>query len=344
MSQPLKGYKYRLYPTPSQTDSLNKVFGCTRFVWNHFLAESATDYNTYQLELAQYESIPAYLRQLEMPIKPEVPNLKHLSASLTALKAEPGYEWLNDVPAVPLQQSLRNLSTAYSKFLGSFGPKATKAKSGYPKFKKYKGRQSASYVDNAFDLRAELAQPSLLKLKLARIETLIDVQWTRELPSQPKTATVSRDPSGHYYVSFNCEYEPKLTNGQAITGIDLGIKDFATLSDGGEIAPIANPKHYHKQQRRLAHLQRTLARQVLHSKGWHKTQQKIAKLHQHIANQRKDHLHKLSRQLVDENQAICIENLAVTNMAKKRHLSKSIMTAGRAMFCQFLTYKAEASQ
>ena len=337
MTQPVKGYKYRLCPTKSQIDYFNQLFGCTRFVWNRYLAESSNAYTAYKTELAAYAALPINLRcTTDVPVKPPLPNYNAFSASLTQLKKLPEYEWLNEPPATCLHRSLSHLGDAYMDFFKPSRKGAKKAKlyRGYPKFKKRHSRQSATFSQDAFSFES-------VQLRLVKLSEPVKIRWSRPLPSVPKTAVVSRTPSGEYYVSFTCECQPTPTAGTAIIGVDLGITDLATCSDG-QVIP--NPKHYHRSQRKLARIQRKLCRQKKGSNSRAKTRVKLAKLHQHIANQRQDCLHKLSRQIIDKSHVVCLEDLQVANMAKNRHLSKAIMTAGWNSFREMLTYKSRDSQ
>lgn len=247
-------------------------------------------------------------------------------AYLTQLKQQPEYAYLNEVPAVALQQSLKRLADAFKAFFGN----GRKVKSGFPKFRSKYFRQSFTLVGPAFRIRDG-------KVYMAKSPEPLNILFHRELPSEPTSVTISLEPTGRYFISFTCEYQPKPSTGKGIVGLDLGLKDIVTMSNG---VTIPNPKHYIQAALRLGRLQRQLSRKKPGSKNRTKARLKVAKLHAHIANQRKDYLHKVTSMLISENQAIVIENLMVAHMARNRHLSKAIMTACWGMFRQMLTYKA----
>ena len=310
-------YKYRIYPDKDQKQYLAQVFGANRFLWNHLLD--------------RYNQL--YLATSTIPGTPTIHyNATGASKYLTELKASEIYPWLNDAPAVTLQQTLRILDTAYYRF--------RKRVSALPRFKKRSSYQSAHFpfAGNGFNLNTG-------KLKLAKLTKPIKVRWNRLLPSAPKTATIVKTPSGQYYVSFTCEintpfYPAKELTVDDIAGIDLGLTILITSSDNTKVP---NPRYYDKALKKLKRLQRKLSRQIKGSNGYKKTKLKLAKLHQKIANQRLDFLHKLTTYLVRNNLAICIEDLNVSGMAKNRHLAKSIMTAGWGMIRSMLEYKVAQS-
>lgn len=308
-----KGYKYRIYPTLEQQQHLTQVFGCCRYVYNALLYRTQLDYEVHSINSTIYP-------------KPNVSKFGFCSI-LPLFKREFNKLWLNNVAAQVLQQSVMCLADAYTHFF--------KRGYGYPKYKHKYSKQSAIYGNQIYKIKNN-------KLYLSKLDTPIKVKWDRPLPPNRITScTISRTSSGKYYASFLCEYIPTKTQGTGIIGIDAGITDLITMSDGSSIP---NPRHYVNTQRKLARLQRRLSRKQKGSKNRNKARLKVARCHERIANQRNDLLHKLTTRLVRDNQAIAIESLNVTGMVKNRRLSKHILDAGWGLFRQYLQYKCHASQ
>ncbi|WP_027249767.1 RNA-guided endonuclease InsQ/TnpB family protein [Planktothrix agardhii] len=298
-----KAFSYRFYPSPEQESLLRRTLGCVRLVYNKALHQRTQGWYERQEKIGYNQT----------------------SSMLTKWKKQEDLDFLNQVSCVPIQQGLRHLQSAFANFF------AGRAK--YPNFKKKRNGGSAEFTKSAFKFKDG-------KIYLAKSVEPLDIRWSRQIPKgcEPSSVTVKLHPSGRWHISIRFDdptIKPLPVIDQAI-GIDLGISSLLVTSDGDKVS---NPKHLKKSYRQLRQAQKSLSRKQKGSKNREKARIKVARIHAKITDTRTDHIHKLTTQLVRENQTIVVEDLAVKNLVKNRKLAQSISDASWGEITRQLAYK-----
>ena len=301
----LKTFEYRIYPTEEQKILLSKHFGSVRFIYNHFLSLCKKSYE----------------------VTKKKPSKTSMEKQIPTLKVT--HPWLKEVNSQSLQGSLVHLDKAYQRFF--------KTKNGFPNFKSKYNKQSFA-IPQAFQISFEKKIITFPKFREG-IKTL----FHRKFKGTIRTCTIKMSKTHKYFVSILVEDSttvptkptPSISNA---VGIDVGIKDFATLSTGEKIS---NPRHLNKSLTKLKKIQRSFSRKKKGSSNRFKVRKTLALLHERVSNQRKDFLHKVSTRLVRENQTLCIETLNIKGMTKNHKLARHIQDLGLGMFFSFLKYKTD---
>ena len=306
----LRAIKYELNPTKTQKTLIRQACGCCRKVYNIMLDRKISAYKEDGTQLSAYE----------------------LMKQLTELKK--GLTYLKDAPSQALQQAIKNLDAAYANFFRKGG-------SGFPKFKK-KGCKDSFRIPIACAI-----DYGNWTIKTAKIGTIrVYKGHNKQINGKIKSYTITHTSTDRYYISVLYETmdKPKLNNNKSV-GIDVGIKDFAILSDG---RVFENQKYLKSNLKKLRVLQRTASRRYQQGKkreeqsnNWKKAIKQVAKLQEHIAFQRYDYLHKVSTWIARNYSTVCVETLNVKGMQKNHHLAQAISDCGWSMFLNMLEYKCD---
>ena len=312
----LRAIKIRLYPNKAQEQTLNKVLGCYRFIYNQMLARKQNAYKADKTNLS-------------------VTDLSKWFHG-TLLKDEQ-YAWLKEQNTKVMKQAIRQMDGAYQKFF--------KQHNGFPKFKTKKDKQSALFPIDAISRKNTFETKHIsLITSLKNIKFRCSDLYFRRLQKYNKdirSATLSKTKSGKFFLSILVEMNDtelkrfERTNKQV--GIDLGVKDFVITSDG-EV--FENKHFFKKKEKQVRRLQRQISRKVKGSNNRKKAQIRIARLYERITNKKDAYIHYITNELLTYFDTIFMENLNVKGMMKNHHLAKAIQEVGLYKFKETLVNKA----
>ena len=315
-----KAYKFRIYPNKKQMELINKTIGCVRFTYNFFLGKQK-DKDAY------WYIIEKMVQNSQLPTnnwKEKCLNKYETVKAIPELKKH--YSFLKEVDSIALQKSVENLADSFKRYY--------KKQNKYPRFKSKKNPvQSYTTKHTNGNIAVEGNYMKLPKLGLVRFAK------SREVEGKIRSATIRRNPSGKYFLSICAEVEViELPKTHSAIGVDVGLKNFAILSDG---TTFSNPKFFRTLEEKLAEFQRIMSRRTVGGSNWYKVKRKVACIHEKMANARKDYLHKISTDIVKNHDIIGMEDLSVSNMLKNHNLAKAISEVSWSAFKTMMEYKAK---